>query len=77
MKAIVSQIGKAKTQHYRQSCKNQSEKHSPPGNLIGPKDNEDCGRRQDNEHIPIGSRVEAMFDVYKNVFPGSNNHPMI
>jgi hypothetical protein len=47
------------------------------GNLIDPKYNEDYfERRPDDEHIPIDSRVGAMFEVYKNVLPGSNNHPI-
>jgi hypothetical protein len=32
------------SQNTRQSCKIQSEKYSPPGNVIDLEDNEDCGR---------------------------------
>jgi hypothetical protein len=71
MKAIVSQIGKAKTLNSRVRTS-----QNPSGNLNGPKDNENCGWHPDNEHITIDSHGGAMFEVCKNVLPGSNNHPI-
>jgi hypothetical protein len=67
-------VSQSVSQNINQSCQNQSGEQNFLGNLRGPKDNKGSGQCPGNEYIIIDSHIGAMFEVYKNVLPGSNRY---